>query len=62
MRLLSAILAAPILAIGLATSADAQVGERLPEGVELKDFAQCGAESLEDLRGRAVLIEFFAYW
>lgn len=61
MRLLS-LFAAPILAIGLATTADAQVGQKIPEGVELEDFAQCGAKSLEDLRGRAVLIEFFAYW
>lgn len=32
------------------------------EAAELDDFAQTEAESLDDLVGRAVLVEFFAYW
>jgi hypothetical protein len=33
----------------------------LPE-VELEGFTQTEASSLDDYFGRAVLIEFFAYW
>ena len=29
---------------------------------KLEGFAQTRAESIEDYHGRAVLIEFFAYW
>jgi hypothetical protein len=48
--------------VGLALPASAQgVGSRIPE-VELADFGQTGAKSFEDYYGRAVLIEFFAYW
>ena len=45
----------------LAAGAHAQVGSSLPK-VELEGFTQTGAESWEDYAGRAVLIEFFAYW
>ncbi|MEZ6015293.1 MAG: hypothetical protein R3F49_09285 [Planctomycetota bacterium] len=37
------------------------VGDPLPE-VELEGFSQTGAKSIDDLAGRALLIEFFAYW
>ncbi len=37
------------------------VGSPLP-AVELEDFAQTEATSFDDFVGRAVLIEFFAYW
>ena len=39
----------------------AEVGGPLPEN-ELEGFAQTQAESLDDYYGRAILIEFFAYW
>ena len=46
----------------LASSAAAQgVGTKLP-AVELEDFTQTPARSFEDYLGRAVLIEFFAFW
>jgi hypothetical protein len=37
------------------------LGDKLPE-VELVGFSQTGAQSFEEYKGRAVLIEFFAYW
>ncbi len=47
----------------LAAAASAQdVGTTLPGSFELSDFTQTGARSLADYRGRAVLLEFFAYW
>ena len=55
------LLAAPLLAVGLAVNADAQVGKQLPDP-ELEDFANTKATSYEDFQGRLVLIEFFAYW
>ena len=36
-------------------------GGQLPT-VELEGFAQTKAKSFDDYAGRAVLIEFFAYW
>jgi len=39
----------------------AEVGSPLPE-VVLEDFAQTEASTYDDFLGRAVLIEFFAYW
>ena len=50
------------LAAGLALPASAQVGMRLPAKVELENFAQTKATSFEDYQGRALLIEFFAFW
>ena len=38
------------------------IGSRMPEVVELEGYAQTGAKSFADFTGRAVLIEFFAYW
>jgi len=53
----------PALVLGLlATPALAQgVGSKVP-AVELEDFTQTPAKSFEDFQGRAVLIEFFAFW
>ena len=39
----------------------APAGGQLP-ATELVDFAQTKAKSFDDVAGRAVLIEFFAYW
>ena len=39
----------------------AHAGGSLP-AVDLDDFAQTKAKSFDDLSGRAVLIEFFAFW
>ena len=52
------------LALGLlgATVGAQDVGTLLYDDVELDDLTQTGAKSYEDLYGRAVLIEFFAYW
>lgn len=47
---------------GLSAPADAQgVGTPIPE-IELEGYSQTGAKSFDDFFGRAVLIEFFAYW
>lgn len=52
----------PALAAALAAVAPAQqVGSSL-EPIELEGFAQTPAGSYDDFSGRAVLIEFFAYW
>jgi len=61
MNHLKALFVAPLLAFALAGSADAQVGKMLPE-VELKKFGNTEASDYSDFTGRAVLIEFFAYW
>lgn len=62
MKLSRRLLALPLLLAGLASTAAAQdIGSPLPE-VELDGFSQTAAESFDDLYGRAVLIEFFAYW
>ncbi len=37
------------------------LGSTLPP-IELEGFAQTGARSLDDFYGRALLIEFFAFW
>jgi hypothetical protein len=44
-----------------APAAAQQPGTSLPD-VRLDGLAQTPAESFEDFKGRAVLIEFFAYW
>jgi hypothetical protein len=60
-------IARPFLIATLALAAFAlpasitHAGGSLP-AVGLDDFAQTKAKSFEDLSGRAVLIEFFAYW
>ena len=46
----------------LAASTAAQgVGSKLPV-VELEEFTQTQAKTFDDYLGRAVLIEFFAFW
>ncbi len=47
----------------LATAAPgtAQRGDPLPQ-VELEGFSQTPATSLDDYRGRLLLLEYFAYW
>jgi len=50
-----------VLSLALPGQPPALAGERLPE-IELEDFAQTKAKTFGDLAGRAVLIEFFAYW
>jgi hypothetical protein len=46
----------------LARPAQAQaVGSKLTN-VQLEGYAQTAAKSWDDFLGRAVLIEFFAYW
>jgi hypothetical protein len=53
----------PFAALLLGSAVLAQdVGTPGPTDVELEDFAQTEAESYDDFFGRAVLIEFFAYW
>ncbi len=55
-------LALPLLLAGLALPAAAQgVGSSIPE-IQLEGYSQTGAKSFDDFYGRAVLIEFFAYW
>lgn len=55
-------LAASALLAGLALPATAQgVGSRIPE-IQLEGYSQTEAKSFDDFYGRAVLIEFFAYW
>ena len=39
-----------------------EVGTQLPFEFELEDFTQIPARSFDDLKGRAILVEFFAYW
>ena len=51
----AAVLAAPAL------SAQAFLNAPMPK-VELEGYAQTKAAKFEDFSGRAVLIEFFAYW
>ena len=53
-------LAAALVAFALPGVAQ-DVGTTVP-GFVLDDFSQTGAESYDDLVGRAVLLEFFAYW
>jgi hypothetical protein len=50
-----ALVALPLLAAGQG------VGSKLPV-IELEGLAQTSAKSFDDYLGRAVLIEFFAYW
>jgi len=38
------------------------VGSSLPANVEIEGLSQTKAKSLGDFAGRAVLLEYFAYW
>jgi hypothetical protein len=54
--------ALPLLLLGLALPAAAQgVGSQVTQ-IELEGYSQTKAKSFDDFFGRAVLIEFFAYW
>ena len=53
---------ASVMTLGLCAVAVADnVGKPLPT-VELEDLTQSPAANFEELAGRAVLIEFFAFW
>jgi len=65
MRRASHTLALAGLGLALASAAPAgavSAGGHGSSGIELEDLAQTGASSFDDFTGRAVLIEFFAYW
>lgn len=54
------LIALAVSALALPSLAD-NVGKPLPHA-ELEGFTQSPAKSFEDYLGRAVLIEYFAYW
>jgi len=55
-------LMAAVVTTGLCTTATADnVGKPLP-AFDLEGLSQSEASSFDELAGRAVLIEFFAYW
>jgi hypothetical protein len=56
------LLIAGVMAFGLSTTALADnIGKPLPES-QIEGFTQSPATYLDELTGRAILIEFFAYW
>ena len=62
--LLLPLAAAGALALAASSPAPAPagvVGRAFPD-VDIEGLTQTGAESFDDFAGRAVLIEFFAYW
>ena len=61
MKLKSILLASIALAAFGLCAPSASAGGTLPP-VELDGFGQTKAKSFDDFAGRAVLIEFFAYW
>lgn len=58
---LGGVAVAAIASVALSGASAQSVGKTLGE-VELDGFTQTGAKSFDDLVGRTVLIEFFAYW
>ena len=56
--MISTIVAALVATTGPALAAD--VGDKLE--IELEGFTATAATSIEDFSGRAILIEYFAYW
>ena len=51
------------LLVALALPAAAQeVGSAFPRDIELDEFVGIEADSLADLSGRLILVEWFAYW
>jgi hypothetical protein len=50
-----------LAALGGAPAAAQGVGSKVP-AIELEGFSQTPAKSYDDYLGRAVLLEFFAYW
>jgi hypothetical protein len=61
-RLWLATLALGVLALSRAPALAQGVGSKMPATVELDGFTQTQAKSWDDLLGRAVFIEFFAFW
>ncbi|NUP97743.1 MAG: hypothetical protein HUU28_16405 [Planctomycetaceae bacterium] len=64
MRIFQKLLLGLALFGGVVLSAPARaqaVGSKLPP-VELEGLSQTGAKTYDDFLGRAVLLEFFAYW
>lgn len=61
MKRQSSVLATLAFAALALLAPSSQAGGQLPP-VELEGFAQTKAQSFDDYAGRAVLIEFFAYW
>jgi hypothetical protein len=55
------LLAVGALVLPLAAPAPVGVGGSLGT-LPIEDITQSGAESFEDFAGRAILVEFFAYW
>jgi hypothetical protein len=53
---------AALAVLALATNGFAGAIGRTLTKVELEGFAQTKAASYDDMLGRTVLIEFFAYW
>ena len=60
MKSRSLLVPAVLSLVAAAASADG-VGSRVGE-VELEGWSQTEARAFDDFTGRAVLIEFFAYW
>ena len=54
-------LAAILITFAPALASAQGIGSKLPE-IELEGFANTPAKSFDDFMGRAVLIEFFAFW
>lgn len=52
----------PAALVGLSALGSAQDVGSYVDSVELENFGQTEAKSFDDYLGRAVLIEFFAYW
>lgn len=50
-----------VLLLAATSFAQRGVGAPMPE-LEFEGFSQTKAKSLDDLAGRAILIEIFAYW
>lgn len=61
MKLRTSVLATLAFAAAALVAPASPAGGQLPT-VELEGFAQTKAKSFDDYAGRAVLIEFFAYW
>lgn len=62
MRLRSPLLPLLLVLTSVGFSQKLKVGDTLPGPLALEGFSQTDATSFEDYAGRAVLVEFFAYW
>ena len=61
MKLQSFLLATVALAVFGLCATPASAGGQFPQA-ELDGFGQTKAKSFDDFAGRAVLVEFFAFW